>query len=67
MWQLSNLVNDTKKNRVDAEFLNRLNETYNPEEILHDNVTSDNVLNAFKKLIKNPMNNFKIFENGVEM
>lgn len=67
MWQLYNLVSETHVDRIDAEFLSKLNETYNPEEILHPNVTSANVMNAFKKLIKNPMSNFKIFENGKEM
>eukprot|EP00801_Mesodinium_rubrum_P004270 Mrub_04272.p1 GENE.Mrub_04272~~Mrub_04272.p1 ORF type:complete len:424 (-),score=89.14 Mrub_04272:15-1286(-) len=67
MWQLYNLVNESQVERIDAEFLSKLNETYNPDEILHDNVTSANIINAFKKLIKNPMSNFKIFENGKEM
>jgi len=35
--------------------------------VLHDNVTPQNIENALKKLIKHPMNNFKIFENGIEM
>lgn len=67
MWQLHNLVTNSKVDRIHADFLNTLNETYNPDEILHENVTSENIQNAFKKLIKHPMNNFRIFENGKEM
>lgn len=67
MWQLNNLVQNQGSTQIDADFLNTLNETYNPDEILHENVNSENIQNAFKKLIKNPMNNFKIFENGKEM
>lgn len=67
MWQLNNLVQNQGSSQIDADFLNTLNETYNPDEILHENVNSENIQNAFKKLIKNPMNNFKIFENGKEM
>lgn len=34
---------------------------------MYKGVTSEDIRNAFKKLIKHPMNNFRIFENGKEM